>query len=206
MKDKENQNVFEDIKLGLEQAIEYEKKQKQIKEMADIYMSNMQAEFDKIGATTTERQMYINELYLNVLKLCGVFIGAGYRKLPEDSVVLTREEYEKLKTQLKIKTNEADWRADQLQALDKDFELLEKVVRCKDCKWSTRLEQQNNTRKNRIIEYNGEKLTLSEMARKYNIYPTTLCSRLKRWKDIKKCIETPIQTNKIRCKNKKGGN
>ena len=75
-----------------------------------------------------------------------------------------------------------------------------------NCKWSTRLEQQNNTRQNRIIEYNGERLTLSEMARKYNIYPTTLCSRLKKWKDIKKCIETPIQTNKIRCKNKKGGN
>lgn len=56
-------------------------------------------------------------------------------KLPKDSVVLSKEEYEKLKTQLKIKTNEADWRADQLQALDKDFELLEKVIKCKDCKW-----------------------------------------------------------------------
>ena len=53
----------------------------------------------------------------------------------KDKVVLSREKYEKLKTQLKIKTNEAEWRADQLQALDKDFELLEKVVKCKDCKW-----------------------------------------------------------------------
>ena len=73
-------------------------------------------------------------------KACYVCIAEGlakdnYRKLPENAVVLTREEWENFKIQLRIKTNEADWRADQLQALDKDFELLEKVVKCKDCKW-----------------------------------------------------------------------
>lgn len=60
---------------------------------------------------------------------------ADYCPIDKDSVVITKEEFEKLKTQLKIKTNEAEWRADQLQALDKDFELLKKVVKCKDCKW-----------------------------------------------------------------------
>lgn len=59
----------------------------------------------------------------------------GYRKINENELVISKEEYEKLKTQLRIKTNEADWRANQLQALDKDFEVLEKVVKCKNCKW-----------------------------------------------------------------------
>lgn len=75
-----------------------------------------------------------------------------------------------------------------------------------NCKWSTLIEQQNNTRRNHIIEYNGEKLSLSQMARKYNILPSTLCNRLRKWKDIGKAIETPIENNKKRLKNKEGGN
>ncbi len=73
-------------------------------------------------------------------------------KLPENAVVLNKdeltekyvpiytfiqvkEELEFVKKRLKIKTDEAEWRADQLQALDKDFETMEKVVRCKDCRF-----------------------------------------------------------------------
>ena len=92
------------------------------------------------------------------------FYKANGRILPENSVVLTKEELnekyvlidvlvqvkeelEFIKRQLKIKTDEAEWRADQLQALDKDFEVMEKVVKCKNCKW---LQEQH-------YEENGEK-------------------------------------------------
>lgn len=75
-----------------------------------------------------------------------------------------------------------------------------------NCKWSTQLEQRNNTRCNHIIEYKGEKLTLSQIARKYNILPSTLSTRLRKWKDIKKCIETPVEKRKQRIKKKESGN
>lgn len=75
----------------------------------------------------------------------------------------------------------------------------------KNCKWATPLEQQNNTRYNRILEYNGEKLTLSQAARKYNLDIHTLYNRIKKWKDIKKCIETPIEKSKQRFKKKESG-
>lgn len=76
----------------------------------------------------------------------------------------------------------------------------------KNCRWSTHFEQQNNTRHNYKIEYNGETLSLSEASRKYKINIHTLCNRLKKWKDIKKSLETPINTSKQRFKNKEGGN
>ena len=75
----------------------------------------------------------------------------------------------------------------------------------KNCKWSTHLEQQNNTRYNYKIEYNGQTLSLSQAARKYAINIHTLYNRLKKWGDVKKAIETPIHTEKQRYKNKEGG-
>jgi hypothetical protein len=39
---------------------------------------------------------------------------------------------------------------------------------CKDnCVWAPRVEQANNRRSNRVFEYNGERLTLMQLARKY---------------------------------------
>lgn len=73
-----------------------------------------------------------------------------------------------------------------------------------NCKWSTNLEQQNNTRYNHKIEYNGEVLSLSQTARKYNLSISTLFNRLKKWKDVEKAIETPIHIEKQRYK-KEGG-
>lgn len=74
-----------------------------------------------------------------------------------------------------------------------------------NCKWSTSFEQQNNTRYNYKIEYNGETLSLSQTARKYNLTVSTLWNRLKKWKDVKKAIETPIHSEKQRYKNKESG-
>jgi hypothetical protein len=49
-----------------------------------------------------------------------------------------------------------------------------------NCRWATTKEQQNNTRKNRLITYNGETNTLSEWAEKLEINYSTLRSRLNR--------------------------
>lgn len=47
-----------------------------------------------------------------------------------------------------------------------------------NCKWATRQEQNNNTRRNRFIIVNGEKLTLAQISRKYNINKNTLWGKL----------------------------
>jgi hypothetical protein len=65
-----------------------------------------------------------------------------------------------------------------------------------NCKWATRKEQMNNTSQNFILEFNGEKLTLTEAAEKYNISRKTLWNRIKRsnW-PIAKALTTPVITN-----------
>jgi hypothetical protein len=43
------------------------------------------------------------------------------------------------------------------------------------------MEQSNNTRRNVFYEYNGERLTIAQLARKYSIEYGTLYSRLKNY-------------------------
>ena len=79
MKDKEKQNVFEDIKLGLEQATEYEK---QIEEMANILCES--------------KEHNCNGEDCKCLKQATDLFNKGARILSEDSVVLSQENYDKL--------------------------------------------------------------------------------------------------------------
>lgn len=71
-------------------------KQKQIKEMVDLYIQHAILEFDKHGFSAMAKQMYIDKLRITMFEICSVFFEAGYRKIPENAVVLTREEWEKL--------------------------------------------------------------------------------------------------------------
>lgn len=48
-----------------------------------------------------------------------------------------------------------------------------------NCKWATMKEQENNKRNNTVLEYNGEKRTVSEWADKLQVSKETLYSRLK---------------------------
>lgn len=50
-----------------------------------------------------------------------------------------------------------------------------------NCKWSTRRENSNNRRNNRVIEYNGISKTISEWSRELNIPLNTLLYRLNNW-------------------------
>lgn len=62
-----------------------------------------------------------------------------------------------------------------------------------NCRWITNKEQQNNRRNNRIIEYKGEKYTLTQLAGKVGINKTTLKERLNAGWSIDEAVERPIR-------------
>jgi hypothetical protein len=63
-----------------------------------------------------------------------------------------------------------------------------------NCRWADNLQQANNRRDNHFIVVNGEKGSISEMARKYNMNKERIRYRLKRgWSPEDACI---VQTNK----------
>lgn len=72
-----------------------------------------------------------------------------------------------------------------------------------NCRWITNEEQQNNTTKNVFLEYNGQKLTISQWAKKLNLDRNTLNGRLKKGWSIEKALITPVN-DKYR-KGKKNG-
>lgn len=75
-----------------------------------------------------------------------------------------------------------------------------------NCRWATALEQQNNTRYNLILTYKGEKLTLSQAARKFNISTSTIWTRVKKYgKDLEIALQSPIRHELSRYKNKESG-
>lgn len=62
-----------------------------------------------------------------------------------------------------------------------------------NCRWATMKEQSNNVRSNVVIEYNGEKGTISYFSDKYNIkYGTLYCRIVKLKWDVNKAIEEPL--------------
>jgi len=50
-----------------------------------------------------------------------------------------------------------------------------------NCKWATAKEQANNRRSNRLIPFNGKRLSLSEWAKNLCIDKSALRLRLKKW-------------------------
>lgn len=63
-----------------------------------------------------------------------------------------------------------------------------------NCRWVSRTQQMNNTRKNHFIELNGEKHTIAEWCRKLNISYNVLSSRIFTygWSD-EKALTTPVK-------------
>lgn len=47
-----------------------------------------------------------------------------------------------------------------------------------NCYWATKREQTRNTRKNHWLQFNGESVTLTDLAARHNIRPSTLFHRL----------------------------
>lgn len=67
-----------------------------------------------------------------------------------------------------------------------------------NCRWATRIEQARNTRRNKFIEYNGERHSIPEWAELLNIPYDTLQSRLKRGCSLERCFSPlKLQRQKI---------
>ena len=73
---------------------------------------------------------------------------------------------------------------------------------CKEnCRWATRIEQQNNTSQNVFYTYKWETLTMAQLSRKYDIPNLLLRDRLRKQKwSIEEAIETPKLNNEQRKK------
>jgi len=61
-----------------------------------------------------------------------------------------------------------------------------------NCRWADRKTQANNNRRNRIMEFNGERLTASQWADKLGIRSRTILERINNGWGIEKTLTTPI--------------
>lgn len=66
----------------------------------------------------------------------------------------------------------------------------------KNCRWATKHEQANNTRANRVIEFRGERMTMSQWARKSNLQIQTLHNRLLLGWTVERALTTPSRKSR----------
>ena len=64
-----------------------------------------------------------------------------------------------------------------------------------NCRWSTRKQQNNNTRSNQRITFQGRTQTLTQWAEEYGLGRQQLYWRIKRGWTIEKALQTPISEN-----------
>jgi hypothetical protein len=65
-----------------------------------------------------------------------------------------------------------------------------------NCKFSTRLEQANNTRKNRRLQWRGESLTLAQWARKLGVRQQALSHRVERGWTVERIFQQPYRRSR----------
>lgn len=65
-----------------------------------------------------------------------------------------------------------------------------------NCKWSTKIEQENNKRTSRKVEIDGKVLNLCKWCEIYGISPVTVQSRLRYGWGIEDAIKTPVAPKK----------
>jgi hypothetical protein len=63
-----------------------------------------------------------------------------------------------------------------------------------NCRWVTQREQSNNTRKNRLLTYNGVTLSMADWAYIFDIRPISLAYRLNHGWSIDKALNTPVRS------------
>lgn len=63
-----------------------------------------------------------------------------------------------------------------------------------NCTWIPQSEQSSNTRRNRLISYNGKKQNIAQWVKETGLSYNCIRSRLKRGWDIKKTLTEPIHT------------
>jgi hypothetical protein len=67
-----------------------------------------------------------------------------------------------------------------------------------NCRWATRHEQTNNTRRTNYFTDEEKKIPLMEIARGTGIHPETLRARIKKGWSYKEVISTPLRATKRR--------
>ena len=69
-----------------------------------------------------------------------------------------------------------------------------------NCRWATYEVQANNSRKNVFWEYNGERLTIAQWAKKLGIKPSRLWTRVHNHKwSVERALSTPLIPRKGKC-------
>lgn len=63
-------------------------------------------------------------------------------------------------------------------------------------RWATSDEQTRNTRRNRWIEFNGERLILSDWVKRYDLNLPTVIRRLQSGWDITRALTTPTRVRR----------
>jgi len=61
-----------------------------------------------------------------------------------------------------------------------------------NCRWATRVEQASNTKKNVFVEFRGERMTVSELARRHGMRPGSLRGRLLLGWDIERAVSEEV--------------
>jgi len=67
-----------------------------------------------------------------------------------------------------------------------------------NCKWATKKEQSNNISTNRIIEFNGAKMTATQAAEKFGMKSYQLRNRLDDGWSVEMALTTPVKKYKSR--------
>jgi hypothetical protein len=63
-----------------------------------------------------------------------------------------------------------------------------------NCRWATRKEQQNNMRRNHVIEFNGDRRNLFQWAAVLKVKPNAIATRLRRGWSVEDALFRPIRT------------
>jgi len=65
-----------------------------------------------------------------------------------------------------------------------------------NCRWATNIKQANNRRNNVFVSFHGEKMTVSEISRKYGLKSSTLYGRIRRGIEIESYIKERADAKK----------
>lgn len=66
-----------------------------------------------------------------------------------------------------------------------------------NCRWATRKDQSLNTRRKRVVLYDGKSWPLVELAKRSGLWPCTLQRRIKLGWPIQEAVETPMKKRAV---------